>query len=387
MIPEKSVHRCEQLNVNDSSYKLAEIFFVNGSVVRKGDLVLSLDSSKASYEVRAESEGHLFTSHRVGDMVHVNQGLFLVLEHYSAASEAEYRSAIAPVLESKAAAPSDVMGKTITAKAQKLIDAHGIDSSLFKEALITEKVVNDLILSSSRRSARDAVVARGANSNRYRRIAVVGGGKAFIQLLDAMAGSLMSPVCIYDDEASKHGQSIYGVPVRGGVDVASIKADLDSDLFDAVVVSVSGSIPFRKAAYEKLKAAAIPFANVIHRSAYVGIETKIGDGNVILANATVGPCAEIGDNNFISAHCNIEHHNIVGNHCTFGPGVMTSGSVTIEDEVKFGTGVFIEPRLVLGARSVISSGCIIVRNVPPKSIAFNRSSEVVLKALEHTLHE
>jgi sugar O-acyltransferase (sialic acid O-acetyltransferase NeuD family) len=382
MITETSIHRCEQLNVNDSSYKLAELFFVNGSTVKKGELVISLDSSKASYEVRAENDGIFFTSHKVGDVVQVNQGLFLVLERYCPTAESEYRAALAPITESKTSTPTDAVGKTITAKAQKLLDSHGIDPQVFKESLITEKVVNDLILSSSRRSARDAVVARAANTNCYRRIAVIGGGKAFVQLLDAMTGSLMRPVCIYDDEASKRGQTIYGVPVRGSVDASLIKADLDDQLFDAVVISVSGSISFRKATYEKLKAIEIPFATVIHRSAYVGIETTIGDGNVILANTSIGPCAEIGNNNFISAHCNIEHHNILGNHCTFGPGVMTSGSVTIEDEVKFGTGVFIEPRLVLGARSVISSGCIIVKNIPPKMIAFTRASEVVLKSSE-----
>ncbi len=382
MIHETNIQRCEQLNVNDATYKVAEIRFSNGERVKRGDLVMTLDSSKASYEVHAETDGVFVTSHSLGDMVQVNQGLFLVLERYAEADAAEYQRALAPVVESRSPQSAGDSAKTITAKAKKLLDSHGINPSVFSQALITEKIVNDFILSTSRRSARDAVVARSPNTNRFRRIAVVGGGKAFIQVLDAMVGSSLCPVCIYDDESSKHGQSIYGIPVCGSVDAAAMKADLARGLFDAAVISVSGSISVRKEVFEKLRDAGIPLVNVIHRSAYIGIETALGDGNVILANVTVGPCAEIGSNNFISAHCNIEHHNIVGSHCTFGPGVMTSGSVTIEDEIKLGTGVFVEPRLVLGEHSIVGSGCVVVKNIPPRSIAFTRASEIVLKSRE-----
>ena len=379
MIPEKAVQRCEQLNVNDATYKVAEVFLSNGQLVKKGDIVLSLDSSKASYEVHSDIEGVFYTTHALGDTVRVNQGLFLALDQYSSELEDHYRRALQPIVESNQPMQPSGGQKTVTAKAQKLLNAHGLSVDLFPQDLITEKVVNDFVLSTSRRSARDAVVVQGANTNTFKRIAVIGGGKAFIQVLDCMQGSSMYPVCIYDDEVSKHGQTIYGVPVRGGVDSASIRADLDSNLFDAVVISVSGSIHFRKAVYEKLRGAGIPFASLVHRSAYLGIETKIGDGNVILANVSVGPCAEIGDNNFISAQCNIEHHNILGSHCTFGPGVMTSGSVTIEDEVKFGTGVFVEPRLVVGTQTVVSSGSIVTKNLPPKTVVFAKSSELTFK--------
>jgi acetyltransferase-like isoleucine patch superfamily enzyme len=82
----------------------------------------------------------------------------------------------------------------------------------------------------------------------------------------------------------------------------------------------------------------------------------------------LGPCTKIGNNNFLSSCVNLEHHNRLGSYCTFGPSVSTSGEVVIGDDVKFGTGIFIEPCVKIGENSVVASGAILVGAVPANSI-------------------
>jgi acetyltransferase-like isoleucine patch superfamily enzyme len=83
-----------------------------------------------------------------------------------------------------------------------------------------------------------------------------------------------------------------------------------------------------------------------------------------MSNARLGAGAQLGDNNFLSAFVNLEHHNRLGSHCTFGPMVTTSGRVSIGDRVAFGAGVFIEPHLTIGDDCIIASGSIIRANIP-----------------------
>ena len=49
-------------------------------------------------------------------------------------------------------------------------------------------------------------------------------------------------------------------------------------------------------------------------------------------------------------------------------GVMMSSLVKIGARVKFGTGIFIEPKLVVGSDSIIGSGAILTRDIPHNSI-------------------
>jgi acetyltransferase-like isoleucine patch superfamily enzyme len=51
-----------------------------------------------------------------------------------------------------------------------------------------------------------------------------------------------------------------------------------------------------------------------------------------------------------------------------GPNCVTSGLVVIENQVRFGTGIFVEPRLKIGAGSIISSGAILTSSVPNNHI-------------------
>jgi acetyltransferase-like isoleucine patch superfamily enzyme len=76
----------------------------------------------------------------------------------------------------------------------------------------------------------------------------------------------------------------------------------------------------------------------------------------------------VGDNNFLSAYCSIEHHWVLGSHCSFGPAVVTSSRVRIGDRVRFGTGISVEPAIEIGQDSIIASGLALTGHIPPNSL-------------------
>ena len=115
--------------------------------------------------------------------------------------------------------------------------------------------------------------------------------------------------------------------------------------------------------YEKSKKLKIPFANAICPSTRINRHLSIGEGNVICSLTHIGTCSSIGNNNFISAQTNIEHHNVWGSHITTGPNCNTSSRVKIDDCVKFGMGIFIQPGISVGENCLISSGSVITKSI------------------------
>ena len=48
--------------------------------------------------------------------------------------------------------------------------------------------------------------------------------------------------------------------------------------------------------------------------------------------------------------------------------MVTSSRVRIGDRVRFGTGIFVEPGVEIGADAVIASGLALVQHIPEKSV-------------------
>jgi carbonic anhydrase/acetyltransferase-like protein (isoleucine patch superfamily) len=139
--------------------------------------------------------------------------------------------------------------------------------------------------------------------------------------------------------------------------------------FDEAVVSMSGLRSVRRSAFCTLSEAGIKFANVFAEPSVIEAE-HFGRGNLVMPFSRVGPRARIGDNNFLSSYVNVEHHCVVGSHCTFGPAVFFSGRVTVGDRVKFGTGVHVEPGVEIGDDCVVGSGVMLAEGarVEPGSV-------------------
>ena len=144
------------------------------------------------------------------------------------------------------------------------------------------------------------------------------------------------------------------MPVVGTFDRA---AQLFSDgAVDAAVIAISTSVPARTRLRERCAEVGLPLANAIDPTARIARGVTMGVGNVVCAFCHFGVETVLGDNNFISAYNSFDHHNVLGNDISTGPGVMTSGLVTIGDRSRLGTGIFVEPHVEIGAGAQIASG-------------------------------
>jgi sugar O-acyltransferase (sialic acid O-acetyltransferase NeuD family) len=368
------------LNVNEDS---ALIYWEadQGASIRKGQVIALMEVSKATVEMEAESDGFLYQLVKQGESADFGSPLAVIHEQ-AGLSDDEIRK-----LAIKTPEPTVAGEKQWTKKAELLAAANkiAIDEVPAAGEKITESDVRAYI--ESRKQTSTKVLAPDVSgvsdtadelfpANRRKRLLLIGAGAAAILVLDVVfRGNQFKPVGILDDDKKLHGKTIFGVPVLGNVEKAATL--YKEGFFDEVITSISTALVFRRKVFSELREQGIPFANIVDPSAVVHMNVQMGQGNIILGQCRVGPCTIVGDNNFVSAYTNLEHHNRLGSHCTFGPMVSTSGLVEIGDSVKFGTGIFIEPFVKVGDESVIASGAVLVAPVAPNSLVRTKMNYTV----------
>lgn len=309
--------RMQRHSANDDVVKIVELYFEDKSFVNEGEVILSVEGEKAVYDIESPFSGYLQYLFKVDQNVKVDDCIAYIYSELNFFEDFSTEDSF------------EISDKNILLEDSFVNEKRIIDKSYFKD------------------------------KSEPRRIAVIGGGAGLAQILDVTRKSnKLNVVCCYDDVLFKDEKSSFNVPVVGPVFSSTIINDFHGDLFDSIIISVSTNIAFRKRIYEELSSN-IPFCNIIHQSASISNEASIGYGNIILANTHIGFEAKLGNNNFISSFCNIEHHCIVGDHCTFGPNVIFSGFVFVDSEVKFGTGIHVEPKQKISGNQFIKSGTLI----------------------------
>lgn len=360
-----------QFGPNDITATLTEWTKPRGHWVSQGEVVAVAETTKSVFEIEAPGAGYLFDLAPTGTEAAVGAVIAVLSAAPAAEEEAHaWLAARQPAMSVLPAAAETADARGWTLKAELLAQRHGIDITQVPAAgdRITEADVRAYMAAPPVHAPTDLVYDRYPGS-RPQRILIIGGGNGAVQIIDALAGSRQQQaVAILDDNAALLGRRVAGVPILGAIDVARGADLLATGEIDAAVISISTSIPARSRIFEAWKAHGIPFANVIHPSCVVGMDVQWGEGNVVMALCHFGACATIGDNNFLSAFCSIEHHCVLGSHCSFGPGVITSSRVRFGDRVRCGTGIFIEPGVTIGAESIIASGLAITQNIPPRSL-------------------
>jgi hypothetical protein len=369
-------HKIEQINVSDSEYKITYLNGHDGELVEKGLVLFSYESSKSTTDIEAENDCYVYFNPAISLDSDYPVDTIVAVSSEEKISTDELGVLFNASASSKTQINDDVI---VTNKAKLLIESNNLDISLFEGLeVINEEIVLNIIKKDTVKNDFQEISYYhnrkdfSTFSKPLKRLAIIGAGKAALQLLDAVVEAKEhTPVLLYDNNDELIGKQILGLPVRSKVDFKLIKQDFSDGLFDEIIVSFSGNIQARKDVFAQLLELEIPIANVIHPTAQISNYSQIGTGNLIFANVRIGPFAKIENNNVLSAYCSIEHHNYLGSHNTFGPSVLFSGSCTIHDCNKFGTGIFIEPNVTIGFNNIISSGVVLTTNVKENTLVKN----------------
>lgn len=107
----------------------------------------------------------------------------------------------------------------------------------------------------------------------------------------------------------------------------------------------------------------IKFCSVIHPSAQIGLDVKIGDGTVIMANSVINSAVKIGKHSIINTGAIIEHDDLIEDFVHISPNAVLGGNVKIGKCTHIGIGATVKNNIKICENCIIGAGAVVIKNI------------------------
>ena len=198
---------------------------------------------------------------------------------------------------------------------------------------------------------------------------IIGAGGHSRVLIDiAIKMNHFNLIGLIDNQVSI-GSKVCGVPVLG--------TDLDlQQMFDdnpnlKIIVGIADN-SIRNKIFLRLKDI-FPlncFATLIHPSAQIGVETKIGVGVAIMAGCVINSDSQIGDFTIVNTRASLDHENDLGAFASVGPNVVTGGNVKVGKGTALEISTTVGHNVIIGENSVIGAGSLVLKDCNSNSVYY-----------------
>ena len=135
-------------------------------------------------------------------------------------------------------------------------------------------------------------------------------------------------------------------------------AQFDCDFFVAI-----GNQKIRSKIHNQLKNDNKNIVTLIHPSAVVSQNVKIGTGSVVMAGAVINTCASIGEGCIINTCASVDHDNVIGDFVHISVGSHLAGTVTVGDNSWIGIGAVVSNNIDICSNCFIGAGAVVVKNI------------------------
>lgn len=187
-----------------------------------------------------------------------------------------------------------------------------------------------------------------------------GFGREVLQIILDISASGKTLECagFIADKSYDPPESINGVPVY--TDFSSYDSE-----HDGLVIAVGSSCE-RNKVFERIASECpnIKFAQVIHPTAWIGRNVRIGEGSIICAGCLITTDVEIGNHVHVNIGSTIGHDAVLGDFVTLNPSVNVSGGVVLHEGCEIGTGSIFIPKIKMGEWSITGAGAVVTKDMP-----------------------
>ncbi len=188
---------------------------------------------------------------------------------------------------------------------------------------------------------------------------IIGSGGQAKVVLDTARAAAYDVVALYDDNQARHGETIDGVKIVGGLKVLPR---------GAVCIVAIGDNSARERVVKQLENQ-IKFATLVHPSVVLGFGVSIGEGSAIFAGAIIQPHVMIGKHCIINTATSVDHDSQIGDYVHLAPGCRLAGNVTVNKSVFCGVGTVCIPGVQINERAIVGAGSTVIHDLPARVIA------------------
>lgn len=355
------------LNANEPEARLVQIHVKDGQPVQKGDLLFTIETTKAASDVEAPESGFARLVASEGDTLSVGAVLAYITETVDEPL-GSVSSNQPSISSSQPAASGQPDGLRMTKPARALAESLGLDlSTLPIDRLVTEAIVRQIAASSSERLP-PAPSSRPQTVHRKSQILLYGAGghaKAVLEMIQAIGA--FGVAGIVDDNPALTRTSVLGVPVLGTRD--ALPGLLEQGIFLAAN-GVGGiiNIEIRVKLFELLSSYGFAFPILHHPRATVEPSAQLADGVQVFANAYVGSSAILRERCMVNTGAIVSHDCEIGRYAHIAPGCLLAGHVHVGERALVGMGVTTIIGLKIGDGARVGNGAVLLADVPARQI-------------------
>lgn len=131
-----------------------------------------------------------------------------------------------------------------------------------------------------------------------------------------------------------------------------------------------GAVGLKKKLCAQLIERGARFLTLVHPTAVLGCNVKIGSGAVICPRVTLTCDIEVGAMAMINCHSTLGHDARVGNWSTVSAHCDLTGFTQIGEAVFLGSGARVIPGKTVGDGAVVGAGSVVIRKVPAGQTVF-----------------
>ena len=336
------------------------IHIPDGSPVQKGELIFTIETTKAAADIESPETGFLRLSAREGDTLAVGDVLAFITAQPDEVLDLPVHESSSVGLVEKSEKISNSSQLRITKPARELAESLGVDlSALPTGQLITESVIRQMTGSS-----KLPAIARPINAQ----IVIYGAGghaKAVMEMAKALGAFQIAG--IVDDNPALTGTTVLGIPVLG-------TRDSLPQLFEqGIRLAANGvggiiNIGIRIKLFELMAAHGFAFPSLCHPRATVEASAQVSDGVQVFANAYVGSSVILHEKCMINTGAIVSHDCEIGSYTHIAPGAMLAGMVQVGEKALVGMGVTTAIGIKIGSGARIGNGAVLLADVPERAI-------------------
>ncbi len=184
------------------------------------------------------------------------------------------------------------------------------------------------------------------------RLVILGAGGHGKVVADIAVKNGYQEIVFLDDNAEGY---CLGFPIKGCCEKALKYDDGETDFVIAV-----GNNEIRKEIAEKYK---VNWATLIHPSAQIGLDVKLGQGSVVMAGAVINPSAVIGRHCIINTCAVVEHDNVLEDYVHISPNAVLGGTVYVGERTHVGIGATVKNNIKICESCVIGAGAVVIKQI------------------------
>ncbi|MBI1911182.1 MAG: NeuD/PglB/VioB family sugar acetyltransferase [Deltaproteobacteria bacterium] len=369
-----------KLGTNIEDGKIVEWRSREGDRIKKGDVLLLVETSKAIFEVESEADGFLRKIFRkAGDEAKFTEPVAILSEALHDDIDTHVKKVSAPRKKEKRyheQKREELFNSTVkkqnephrkqvaaTPAAKRLCSELKLDIAEISAAsgadIVDEKVVKEFL-------------------NR-KKVAIYGAGLGAKQAKELLKfyGSY-ELIGLFDDNRAVKDKEMLGLKVLGSwmdfLEFAS-KGEVDS-----IVISLHSE--YRRKLIEKIQSAApfIELMPLVDKRAIVSDGVTISSGAFVEAGSILGPDTFVGSGVIIDTGAVVSHDCHIGDHSHLSPGCSLSGIVRLEGNVLVGVGASINSQVTIGKNVVITPGSAVMCDFPDDVVVSGNPAKIIGKS-------